>query len=431
MRGGEYQSFVASQGSVRDFIARALGFDIAIVTISGQAELREPEILADAGISPKNSLLFLDAAQARARLEATPLIKQASVRKLYPNHLVIDLVERAPYALWQKDGQVNIVAADGAVIDQMRDQRFAGLPFVVGEGANERLPEFTALLAAAGELGPKIRAGVLVANRRWNLKMASGVDVMLPETNPQAAVATLVRLQRELRVLDRDVISLDLRLEGRMFARLTEEAAAARARGPSQEGAARHELQAAHPPPRQIPPRRNAVLSVLDVGASKIVCLIARLSPMAPSDSLRGRTHRCKVLGIGHQRSRGVKAGAIVDLDSAENAIRLAIDAAERMAGVEVDSVIVNMTGGRLSSQLYNAKIAIGGKPVSEYDIHRVLEAASAASARTGRTCAACLADRVLARRDGGRARSERHGRRRTSARKCMSPPATARRRAI
>jgi len=228
LRGGEYQTFVASEGSVRDFVARALGFDIAIVTISGQAELREPEILADAGISPKNSLLFLDVAQARAHLEAIPLIKQASVRKLYPNHLVIDLVERAPCALWQKDGQVNIVAADGAVIDQMRDERFVSLPFVVGEGANERLPEFTALLAAAGELGPKIRAGVLVANRRWNLKMTSGVDVMLPETNPLAAVATLVRLQRESRVLDSDVISLDLRLQGRMFARLTEDAAAAR-----------------------------------------------------------------------------------------------------------------------------------------------------------------------------------------------------------
>jgi cell division protein FtsQ len=228
VRGGEYDSFVASQGSIRDFAARMLGFDIAIVTISGEAELREPEILADAGISPNNSLLFLDAAQARMRLEAVPLVKQASVRKFYPNHLVIDLVERAPSALWQKDGQVNIVAADGAVIDQMRDQRFASLPFVVGDGANERLSEFTALLAAAGELGPKIRAGVFVAGRRWNLKMTSGVDVMLPEVNPLAAMATLVRLQRESRVLDRDVISLDLRVEGRMFARLTEDAAAAR-----------------------------------------------------------------------------------------------------------------------------------------------------------------------------------------------------------
>ncbi|WP_246731734.1 cell division protein FtsQ/DivIB [Methylocapsa sp. S129] len=238
VRGGEYASFVASQGSIGDFVARALGFDIAIVTISGQAELRESEILADAGISPKNSLLFLDVAQARARLETIPLVKQASVRKLYPNHLVIDLVERAPYGLWQKDGQVNIVAADGAVIDQMRDQRFASLPFVVGEGANERLSEFTGLLAAAGELGPKIRAGVLVANRRWNLKMTSGVDVMLPETNPLAAVATLVRLQRESRVLDRDVISLDLRLEGRMFARLTEDAAAARLAARPKKGGA-------------------------------------------------------------------------------------------------------------------------------------------------------------------------------------------------
>jgi cell division protein FtsQ len=150
------------------------------------------------------------------------------VRKLYPNHLLIDLVERAPYALWQKDGKVSVVAADGAPIDAMTDSRFADLPFVVGEGANERLPEFTALLAAAGELGPKVRAGVLISNRRWNLKMTSGVDVMLPETHPEAAVATLVRLQRQSRVLDRDVISLDLRLQGRMFARLTEDAAAAR-----------------------------------------------------------------------------------------------------------------------------------------------------------------------------------------------------------
>jgi cell division protein FtsQ len=124
------------------------------------------------------------------------------------------------------------------VIDQMRDQRFASLPFVVGEGANDRLPEYTQLLAAAGELGPKIRAGVLISNRRWNLKMTSGVDVMLPEVNPQAAVATLVRLQRESRVLDRDVLSLDLRLQGRMFARLTEEAAAARiAAHPKKSGA--------------------------------------------------------------------------------------------------------------------------------------------------------------------------------------------------
>ena len=136
---------------------------------------------------------------------------------------------------------------------------------------------------------------------------------------------------------------------------------------------------------RQMPAHKSAVLSVLDVGASKIVCLIARLTPLERSDSPSGRTHRCKVLGVGHQRSRGVKAGAIVDLDAAENAIRLAVDAAERMSSVEIESVIVNLSGGRLSSRLFAAKIATQGKAVGEYEVHRVLEAASAASACEGR----------------------------------------------
>jgi cell division protein FtsA len=136
---------------------------------------------------------------------------------------------------------------------------------------------------------------------------------------------------------------------------------------------------------RQIPARRSAVLSVVDVGASKIVCLIARLTPLERGGALRGRTHRAKVLGVGHQRSRGVKAGAIVDLEAAESAIRLAIDAAERMAGAEVQSVIVNMSGGRLSSEQLSAKINVKGKLVGDYEMHRVIEAASAASSLPGR----------------------------------------------
>ena len=236
--GGHYQTFIAREGGIGDYLARAVGFDIAVVTISGQVEMREPEILADAGISPKNSLLFLDAAQARVKLEAIALVKQASVRKLYPNRIVIDIVERTPSALWQKDGQVKTISADGAIIDDMRDQRFAALPFVVGEGANERLNEFNALLNAAEELRPKIRAGVLIGERRWNLKMASGVDVKLPELNPLAAMATLLRLQRQSRILDRDVLSLDMRVEGKVFARLSEDAAAARAEAHVKKGGA-------------------------------------------------------------------------------------------------------------------------------------------------------------------------------------------------
>ncbi len=228
-RGGEYQALVEREGGIGDFAARALGFGVDVVTISGEVQLTEPEILALAGLSPKDSLPFFDAARARKNLEALPLIKQASVRKLYPNRIVIDIVERTPFALWQKDGEVHTVAADGAVIADMRDQRFSSLPFVVGDGANARLSEFIGLLDAAAELRPKIVAGVLVGERRWNLKMKSGIEVKLPESDPLAAMATLVDLQRRQRILDRDVLTLDFRVPGKVFARLSEDAAAARA----------------------------------------------------------------------------------------------------------------------------------------------------------------------------------------------------------
>ena len=136
---------------------------------------------------------------------------------------------------------------------------------------------------------------------------------------------------------------------------------------------------------RSLSARKGAVLCVLDVGTSKVVCLIAKLAPAEPSDMLRGRTHRCRVLGIGHQRSRGIKGGTVIDMDEAESAIRLAVDAAERMAGVEVSGVIVTTTGGRLSSQHYSAKVSVGGKAVSDTDVHRVLEAATVTTARQGR----------------------------------------------
>jgi cell division protein FtsQ len=228
-RGGEYEAFTAREGGVGDYVARSLGFGVVAVTISGQSQIGEREILSLAGLSAKSSLPFFDAVQARKNLEAQPLIKQASVRKLYPDRVVIDLVERAPAALWQKDGELSAIAADGTVIDKADDGRYAGLPFMVGEGANDRVGEFAALLDASAELRPKILAGIRVGDRRWSLKMRSGVEVKLPEDDPQAAMATLLTLQRQSRILDRDILSVDLRVPGKVFARLSEEAAAMRA----------------------------------------------------------------------------------------------------------------------------------------------------------------------------------------------------------
>jgi cell division protein FtsQ len=226
-RGGQFDAFVARHGGVADVAARALGFGIDVVTVSGAAHMSEESVLSIAGISSRSSLPFFDVGAARSRLEADPLVADASVRKLYPNRIVIDIVERTPYALWQKDGEIKAIAADGAPIDDVRDGRFAGLPFVVGEGANERASEFSGLLDALEELRTRVEAGVLIGGRRWNLRLKNGVDVKLPETDPKGAVVRLLALERANRILERDVLALDLRAPDRVFVRLTQESAAA------------------------------------------------------------------------------------------------------------------------------------------------------------------------------------------------------------
>jgi len=227
VRGGQLEASVARHGGLGDVAARALGLGVDIVTVSGATHMSEPRILAIAGISAKASLPFFDVAAARERLEADPLVKQASVRKLYPNQIVIDIVERAPFAVWQKDGELKAVAADGAPIDDVSDGRYAGLPFVVGEGANERAREFASLLDAMEELRTRVEAGVLIGGRRWNLRLKNGIDVKLPETDAEGAIARLLKLERDQRILERDVLAVDFRAPDRVFVRLTQEAASA------------------------------------------------------------------------------------------------------------------------------------------------------------------------------------------------------------
>jgi len=121
--------------------------------------------------------------------------------------------------------------------------------------------------------------------------------------------------------------------------------------------------------------KKPTVVSVLDIGTTKVCCLIAQLKPRDESRVLPGRTHKIEVLGFGHQRSRGIKSGVVVDLERAEQAIRLAVDSAERMAGVTVDSLIVNVSAGRLVSEAFSADISLGGHAVSDADISKVLRA--------------------------------------------------------
>ncbi|HMN73737.1 MAG TPA: FtsQ-type POTRA domain-containing protein [Rhodoblastus sp.] len=231
VRGGAYENFIQTVGTPGDLLARALGMGVDTVTISGISELSEKEILTYAGVKARNSLPYLDAEGMRTRLRSMPMVRDAEVRKLYPSRLAITIVERQPYALWQKDGQISIVSADGVPIDTLHDERYATLPLIVGDGANERLEQYRGIVEAAGDLGGRIKAGALVSRRRWSLFTTDGVEVRLPELEPEASVRQLAQMQRDYRILDKDIVALDLRVPGRVEVQLSNEAASARLDG--------------------------------------------------------------------------------------------------------------------------------------------------------------------------------------------------------
>ncbi|MGW8205361.1 MAG: cell division protein FtsA [Hyphomicrobiaceae bacterium] len=126
------------------------------------------------------------------------------------------------------------------------------------------------------------------------------------------------------------------------------------------------------------------VLGLLDIGTAKVACLIVALEPRGPS-ILPGMRTAFRVLGIGHQRSRGLKAGVITDLAEAEIAVRAAVDQAERMAGVTLDEVYVSVACGRLKSETFAANADVDGGIIADRHITRVLDGARAYAERDGR----------------------------------------------
>ncbi len=137
---------------------------------------------------------------------------------------------------------------------------------------------------------------------------------------------------------------------------------------------------------RPLQPGRASLVTVLDIGSTKISCVIARLVPRPEGKALKGRTHTAEVVGFGYGPSSGIKSGVITDLDKAEQAVRTVVGIAERAAGVTVQSVIVNVTAGRLGSETFSATVSLGGQEVEKSDIQRVLRAVNDRSVRPERS---------------------------------------------
>jgi cell division protein FtsQ len=207
---------VAIFGSDRSMTVQA-------VIVDGRQNTPLPLIREALGVSRGDAMLGFSPEAARQRLESIPWVAQAHVERHLPATIVVRLEERRPFAIWQNQGRFVIVDRQGKTVATDGLDQFGPLPLIVGPGADQAAAALYDLLAAETEVAERVQAMVRVGERRWNLRLHSGADVLLPEAAEAAAIKRLAELQQEAKLLDRPLAAIDLRLPDRLVVRANRE----------------------------------------------------------------------------------------------------------------------------------------------------------------------------------------------------------------
>jgi cell division protein FtsQ len=198
------------------------GFEVRDVEVRGLHHMSRLPVYTAALDGASDSMLLVDLDVVRERLRLLPWVADASVGRKLPDTLVIDIVERSPAAIWQYGGRHALVDAEGHVLVTRRLTQFAHLPVVVGKGANTEVGALARLLQDYPAVAKHVGGAVRVGERRWDLKLAGGETLALPEGDAAArkALDTFVRMDRDNGLLGKGFVRFDMRLPDRMTVRM-------------------------------------------------------------------------------------------------------------------------------------------------------------------------------------------------------------------
>ena len=197
------------------------GLRVDDVLVEGRTRSSRGAILSKLDVEHGTPILEFSPTAARGRLEELPWVKSATVERRLPNIIYVQLHERRPLALWQTNAQMTVIDQSGDMMTGIDAADFSTLPVIVGPGAPARAHEVLALIESEPLFKDKITAAVLVSGRRWNLRLENGVDIKLPEENPQAAWSAFNRVAPDL--MSSDVIAVDLRIPDRLIIRTADD----------------------------------------------------------------------------------------------------------------------------------------------------------------------------------------------------------------
>jgi cell division protein FtsQ len=205
-------------------LGETMGLTVQQVILEGRRNTPTDMIRAALGVSRGDPILDFSPEAARSRIETIAWVQRAHVERRLPGTILVRIEERRPFAIWQNNARFVIIDREGRVVAADGLDQFGPLPLLVGPGADSAGPALYDTLRREPEVAERVQAMVRIHERRWNLRLHNGTDVLLPEGAEPAAIQRLAELQREARLLDRPLAAIDLRLPDRLVLRPTRQA---------------------------------------------------------------------------------------------------------------------------------------------------------------------------------------------------------------
>ncbi len=202
------------------------GFEIDAIEIAAMpnapalTEARKNEVRALIVPEGRHSLLALDPQNVQARVQSLDWVASVRVRRLWPSTLVVEVERRQSYARWRENGQITVIDVNGERLLTERAADYPELPLIVGAGAGPAAQPLLIALEELPEVRARLEALVRVADRRWNVELANGATIALPEEGAVEALVRLEALQAEYALLDRPLAQIDMRAPGRLAVRV-------------------------------------------------------------------------------------------------------------------------------------------------------------------------------------------------------------------
>lgn len=220
------------------YLSAQLGMTVNNIEVSGREKTDTNALLAAIGQKPGTPIITFDVDAARERIEELSWVRNATVERQLPDTLIVSIIERKPLAIWQTaDRNHVLIDGDGEQLQNYELGDYLDLPVLVGADAPKSAAEMLGILQTIPDLYAQVTGAQRIGQRRWNIQLANGMFVRLPEQDMDKAWQRLAMLNREHDILERDVLIVDLRLPDRTFVRLTPGAAELRRNPPKKEGA--------------------------------------------------------------------------------------------------------------------------------------------------------------------------------------------------